>query len=187
MKRIILAAIGLCFVAACNPEVPPAAPAEVETRPLTEPPVVQVGEVCGGITDAVCEGEGDTTYCKPNPGSDDTSGICTLIEEDGASLTDPAEVNSDTAGRYGLTLSSTGTCGGKDLPQECPGETEACILPIGQCNSPDTEGMCIDTTAACIGPQVVVCGCDGKTYGSPCAAYQAGAGVAHYNECAVDE
>jgi len=78
------------------------------------------------------------------------------------------------------------TCGGFVIhPQECnPGLF--CQRKAGQCFIFDIPGTCARKPRFCpqiTGPKLVVCGCDGKTYGNDCMRQQAGVSLSHKGKC----
>ncbi|MEM6627172.1 MAG: Kazal domain-containing protein [Pseudomonadota bacterium] len=113
MKRLStsVAAVLMLLAAACtNFTAPPAEPSA---------PVVGLGEICGGIVGAVCEGEGDTTFCKSDVGAcGELAGVCSEIPQictadfkpicgcDGQDYS-----NSCVADRAGVNVASEGKCG----------------------------------------------------------------------------
>jgi hypothetical protein len=77
-------------------------------------------------------------------------------------------------------------CGGFVIyPQECnPGLF--CQRKPGQCFIADISGTCARKPRFCpqvTGPKLVVCGCDGKTYGNDCMRQQAGVSLSHKGKC----
>jgi hypothetical protein len=59
-----------------------------------------------------------------------------------------------------------------------------CALPLGACGSLAAWGTCMMPPADCGSDDSgAVCGCDGRTYESPCAARAAWAPVLHTGEC----
>jgi hypothetical protein len=67
-------------------------------------------------------------------------------------------------------------CGG----QICS-EGEFCFSEDGTCSA--SSGSCRSSSAVCTGPIQPMCGCDGTSYGSFCAAVAAGASIAHPGPC----
>jgi hypothetical protein len=70
-------------------------------------------------------------------------------------------------------------------PKECnPGLF--CQRKPGQCFIADISGTCARKPRFCpqiTGPKLVVCGCDGKTYGNDCMRQQAGVSLSHKGKC----
>jgi hypothetical protein len=70
-------------------------------------------------------------------------------------------------------------------PQECnPGLF--CQRKPGQCFIADISGTCARKPRFCpqiTGPKLVVCGCDGRTFGNDCMRQQAGVSLAHKGKC----
>ena len=56
-----------------------------------------------------------------------------------------------------------------------------CSTPLGQCAGPGTCAPILTTPGPC--NDVVVCGCDGKQYPTPCDAERAGVSVASIGPC----
>jgi Kazal-type serine protease inhibitor domain len=48
-----------------------------------------------------------------------------------------------------------------------------CLLPAGQCSSPDAAGTCVKAPDFCMRVSRPVCGCNGKTYANECDARHA--------------
>lgn len=63
----------------------------------------------------------------------------------------------------------------------------ACARAIGNCSPLTGPAVCVVTGPACSLQKVPVCGCDGRTYATECAARLAGVGVASVGVCASDE
>jgi hypothetical protein len=66
---------------------------------------------------------------------------------------------------------------------EC-GRRSYCQYPSEQCGG---TGTCQTRPRACTRIHAPVCGCDGRTYSSPCVAATAGMSVRHEGECDAGE
>jgi hypothetical protein len=71
-------------------------------------------------------------------------------------------------------------CGG--IAGATCGPLEFCDFGNGQCGAGDQQGHC-ELSGGALCPQQVVCGCDGKTYSSACAAYQNGVDTMSTTSC----
>jgi hypothetical protein len=78
--------------------------------------------------------------------------------------------------------SSVTACGSRGQPA-CPAD-QYCDYPAGSnCGAADGGGQCQPKPQVCTQIYQPVCGCDGKTYGSSCAAASAGVSVQKTGEC----
>ncbi|MDX2170890.1 MAG: Kazal-type serine protease inhibitor domain-containing protein [Deltaproteobacteria bacterium] len=64
---------------------------------------------------------------------------------------------------------------------DCAGG-EICVRPSGQCAAP---GTCRSPNFDCPALWDPACGCDGRSYISPCDAERSGASIAHRGSCCV--
>lgn len=94
------------------------------------------------------------------------------------------DCNQCTCSDGGLTCTDRDcgdTCGGI-AGLRC-GEDEYCDYGAS-CRTPDASGTCEPVPTVCTEHYSPVCGCDGRTYYSPCEAARAGASVLHEGICA---
>lgn len=73
-------------------------------------------------------------------------------------------------------------CGSRGM-SPCP-SGEFCDFPAGsQCGATDKGGVCKAIPQVCTRELRYTCGCDGKTYPSPCMANSAGQSIAKIGKC----
>ncbi len=77
-----------------------------------------------------------------------------------------------------------------DTPKSCGGpqggvcpEGQYCEYPIGSCGSTGDPGVCASVPEMCTLEYSPVCGCDGVTYGNPCAAKMKSVSIKSKGEC----
>jgi hypothetical protein len=110
-------------------------------------------EVCG------CDGKDYKSSCVAI-----SSGMS--IDHDGTCDTSTAKV---CGGLAGVECDATEYCDWGALPSLCGGD--------------DGTGTCKKRPTSCIPADGIFCGCDGKTYESPCAAGKAGTGLRKNGPC----
>jgi len=151
-------------------------------------------------SDGACEGTETCTvnydcyagqYCTKDTGDCDGEGTCQTKPD----LEDCTDTGNPVCGCDGNTYSSEcaahangvnvlheGACEGEETctdNSECS-SGDYCGKDVGDC---DGEGTCVKKPDSCIPGEALVCGCDGKTYLSECAAHANGVNVASEGVC----
>jgi len=147
-----------------------------------------------------CDGNDDcgaNQYCKKTDDvcAEDATGICTNRPAACPAVIEPVcgcdgttYDNACAANAAGVNVASEGACAGGACGGEAGGtcaENQFCKTALGACEA-NAEGVCTAIPATCptIAPSThPVCGCDGQTYASACAADSAGVNVASAGEC----
>ncbi|MFQ5478118.1 MAG: Kazal-type serine protease inhibitor domain-containing protein [Candidatus Binatia bacterium] len=148
--------------------------------------------ICGGIAGLTC---GPGEVCELPPGmcdAADLGGHCVALPDvcpeifapvcgcDGVTYGNECELLA-----AGAQIAHFGPCFEGCTPGagEC-GPDDVCITLPGQCDG-SSNAICVPRPHACPLVVIEVCGCDGITYSSPCAAVQAGASIAHEGPCEI--
>jgi hypothetical protein len=166
-----------------------------------------VAVLCGGIAGLKCGAGEACMYPDGQCRSPDAAGTCQPVGNAAcpANYLPVCGCNGTTYGNAcearvrGVSVLYQGACvdggvdGGVDAgSRRCGGiagltcdKGEACIFPEGLCRIPDAMGTCRKTGAVPCPMQVngAVCGCDGQTYGSECAANASGVSVQYQGAC----
>jgi hypothetical protein len=144
------------------------------TVPAVEPECIASNWVCGAglVSTATC------SECLPVP-----HGCC---KADG-SIADGSCIDGTWQCPPGAQLFGTGTC---KPPAACAATlpcalTDYCKVPDASCGKGSLAGSCQTIPASCSGGGPPVCGCDGQTHASACAASLAGVDVSASGACAA--
>ncbi|HEY8041182.1 MAG TPA: Kazal-type serine protease inhibitor domain-containing protein [Polyangiaceae bacterium] len=110
-------------------------------------------------------------------------------EEDGTwVLRFPAATGDDVVTRLDCVAGMHGCARTRQPGESCPAGWScdvglACQLPVGVCGPLAGVGTCAVQPTTCADDVEVVCGCDGRTYPSECAARLAGKAVLRAGSC----
>jgi Kazal-type serine protease inhibitor domain len=138
-------------------------------------------EACDDVYDPVC-GCDDRTYgneCEAN-----ARGVSVLHAGSCSAPAGPdagAPLDAGPGTRVDAALPGPRHCGG--LAGLSCGRGEFCSFGATCSSIADGTGVCRTLPAACTLIYAPVCGCDGKTHGSECAAHSQGVSVAAQGEC----
>jgi hypothetical protein len=141
------------------------------------------------ITSPVCSG--GLWVCPPPLVDDDVCAMCAPVPHGCCNADGTQAVASCVNGAWvcppGASLFGTPSC---SPPARCaallacdPGQY--CVDPAYTCGAATTLGKCEPSPGGACAPDVAVCGCDGETYPSQCAAAQAGQDITDTVSCTV--
>jgi hypothetical protein len=145
--------------------------------------------VCGShdLQLPVCQGR--TWVCPAGTVSTDSCNTCTPVPHgcckgDGT-LAQASCVNGGWVCPPGSTIFGSGSC---KPPQVCAAQLpcangQYCKTPDFNCGTTPVAGACAPVPSNCPGGGPAVCGCDGMTYPSTCAASAAGVDIAVNGSC----
>jgi len=141
------------------------------------------GTGAGGASGAGGTGAGGVSGT--GGGGDDGCEYAGEQYELGETFPDTDECNTCTCTVVGVActlIACESVCGG--IAGSRCGDGEYCDYPLDAlCGAADAMGTCAAIPTACDLSYQPVCGCDGVTYGNPCAAALEGASVASEGEC----
>ena len=138
------------------------------------------GELCSMAT-GVCLLSRAIGFCKPAPES------CPAVAQTVCGCDGKTYANSCEASRARQAVAAEGACKvacGGPAHTKCAAGT-FCRFGDGSCGTAEAVGECEPIPGSCAtAPSAPVCGCDGKTYPSRCAADAAGVSVIAAGTCA---
>ncbi len=164
---------------------------------------------CGGEADTGDDGTGtggsgtggSGTTCKEGDVLDDGCNTCTCDKDGSLTCTLIFCPETCTDGDTKIADDGCNTCGCTDNAWACTkkacevkacgaragdtcSDTEYCAYTAGDyCGGADATASCQPRPEVCDAIYAPVCGCNGKTYASDCAAASAGTGVMSEGEC----
>lgn len=155
--------------------------------------------LCGNIISASCP---DGTYCNFSEAAqcgEAETGVCEQLPEICTEEYAPVcgcdsntYENACAAARAGVSVASKGECAegavcGVRGAKECAEDEYCYFTEEAQCAAADVPGHCRPRPLQCSVDPNPVCGCDGNTHRSACAAAIEGTSVAHQGECKTAE
>jgi hypothetical protein len=162
---------------------------------------VATADACGGKAGLVCPSDMWCSYPKGTCRNPDELGVCRhrdalpcvapMPGDEVCGCDGKTYQSACTATSAGMSIDHDGTCD-TSTAKVCGGiagsmcdPTEYCdwgALP-SLCGGDDGTGICKKRPTSCIPSDGIYCGCDGKTYESPCAAAKSGQGVRKNGPC----
>lgn len=136
--------------------------------------------MCGGIAGIQCPLGQYCDFSDVPPGTADGAGVC-RPSPTSTDCSFPTDAPTPDAG-VPIDAGSHAFCGGF-AGLGCPGGEYCDFDPATQCGSGDQGGTCRVPPQACTLNYDPVCGCDGQTYSSACAAASASVSVLHDGAC----